>query len=163
MLVGVISDTHDNIFNTEKAIKVAQQKGCEILFHCGDLISPFMIPLLASFQKEVHLIVGNNQGDIALMYEHLKKYPWVKFHGDQAFLEIKGFNVAMVHYPKLAYVLAKSQEFDYVFCGHTHKFEVKEIGKALVVNPGEVLGKEGVPTMVVLDLTSKTWEKLDLL
>ncbi|HCE80363.1 MAG TPA: metallophosphoesterase, partial [Thermodesulfobacterium commune] len=37
MLVGGISDTHDNIFKTEKAIKGAQQKSCGILFHCGDL------------------------------------------------------------------------------------------------------------------------------
>jgi len=161
MVVAIISDTHDNVFNTEKAIKMAKEKGCEVLFHCGDLISPFMVPLLASFQKEVHFILGNNRGDIALMCEHLKKYPWVHFHGEHAFLEIDGFKIAMVHYPKMAYTLAKSQDFDYVFCGHTHKFEVQEIGKTLVVNPGEILGKEGLPTMVILDLSSKSWEKIE--
>ncbi|NPA39238.1 MAG: metallophosphoesterase [Thermodesulfobacteria bacterium] len=160
MKVAILSDSHDSIPNLKKAIETALRKDAEVLFHCGDLISPFMIPVLANFGKETHLILGNNRGDIFLMMQHLKKYPHINFHGEQAFLEVKGFKVAMVHYPKIAYALAQTQEYDFVFCGHTHVYEVKEVGKTLVLNPGEILGKEGTPTFAILDLESKKVEKV---
>ena len=162
MKVAIMSDSHDAIPNLEKAVNLALDKGAEVLFHCGDLISPFMIPVLAKFGKETHLILGNNRGDIYLMTEHLKKYPHIKFHGEQAYLEIAGYKVAMVHYPKIAYALATTGEYDFVFCGHTHVYEVKEIGKTLVINPGEILGKEGAPSFVVLELETKKLEKVEL-
>ena len=144
----------------EKAIELALTKGAEVLFHCGDLISPFMIPVLAKFGKETHLILGNNRGDVYLMMEHLKKYPHIKFHGEQAFLDIKNYKIAMVHYPKIAYAFAVTGEYDFVFCGHTHVYEIKEIGKTLVINPGEILGKEGAPSFVILDLKTKEHERI---
>ena len=160
MKVAIMSDSHDSIPNLEKAIKLAQGKGAEVLFHCGDLISPFMVPVLAKFSKETHLILGNNRGDIYLMCEHLKKYPHIKFHGEQAFLDIKNYKIAMVHYPKIAYAFASTGEYDFVFCGHTHVYEIKEIGKTLVINPGEILGKEGAPSFVILDLKTKEHERI---
>jgi len=162
MKVAVLSDSHDSIPNLRKAIEKAVEFKAEVLFHCGDLISPFMIPVLSEFGKETHLILGNNRGDIFLMMQHLKKYPYIHFHGEQAFLEMGNYKIAMVHYPKIAYALAQTQEYDFVFCGHTHIYEVKEVGKTLVVNPGEILGKEGNPTFVMLDLESKKVEKIVL-
>lgn len=163
MLVAVMSDSHDNIPYLSKAVEVAKAKKCEIVFHCGDLISPFMVPILGRFEKEVHLILGNNKGDVFLLCNHLKNYPYIKLHGEEALLEIYGFKIAMVHHPKVAYPLAKSEEFDFVFCGHTHKFEVREFGKTLLVNPGEILGKEGVSSFIILDLKDKRWEKIEIL
>jgi len=162
MFVAVMSDSHDNIGSLDKAIEIAKNRRCEILFHCGDLISPFMVPILGKFAKEINLILGNNKGDVFLLCEHLKNYPQVKLHGEEAFLEIYGYKIAMVHHPKVAYLLAKTEEFDFVFCGHTHRFEVKEFGKTLLINPGELLGKEGTPTFVILDLKTKTWEKIEI-
>ena len=66
----------------------------------------------------------------------------------------------MVHYPKIAYAFAKTGEYDFIFCGHTHKYEIKEIGKTLVINPGEILGKEGPPSFVILDLKTKEHKKI---
>ena len=160
MKIAIISDTHDSIPNLEKAIKIIKEKGAEQIFHCGDLISPFMIPILGKFEKPIHLILGNNPGDIFLMMKHLKNYPQINFHGEMAFLNINNFKIAMVHYPKIAYALASTGEYDFVFCGHTHEYEVKEIGKTLVINPGEILGKEGDPTFAIIDLEKKEIEKI---
>ncbi len=162
MKIAIMSDSHDAIPNLKKAVKLAIEKQAEILFHCGDLISPFMIPVLAEFGRETHLILGNNRGDIYLMSQHLKKYPYIHFHGESAEVEIKGYKIAMVHYPKIAYALALTGEYNFVFCGHNHTYEVKEIKGCLVVNPGELLGKDEDPGFVILELESKTVERIKI-
>ncbi len=160
MKVAIMSDSHDRIDHLEWALEVCQEKKVERVFHCGDLISPFMVLTLAKFPGESDLILGNNQGDVALLCALLKDYPQIRLHGEFAYLEVQGKRIAMVHYPKLAYSLARSQEFVYVFCGHTHKLEVKEFGGTLVINPGELMGKEGPPSFVILDLETGQWEKI---
>lgn len=160
MKVAIMSDSHDSIPNLKKAIDLCLKEGVEKIFHCGDLISPFMVPILGEFNKEIHLILGNNPGDIYLLIQKISEYSNIKFHGDNAFLEIEGFKIAMVHYPKIAYALAKTKDYEFIFCGHTHKYEVKEIDKALVINPGEILGKEGPPSFVILDLKTRKYEKI---
>ncbi|PMP67283.1 MAG: metallophosphoesterase [Thermodesulfobacterium geofontis] len=160
MKVAIMSDSHDSIPNLKKAIEICLKEEVEKIFHCGDLISPFMVPILGEFNKEIHLILGNNPGDVYLLIQKVSEYPNIKFHGDNAFLEIEEYKIAMVHYPKIAYALAKTGDYHFIFCGHTHKYEIKEFNKALVINPGEILGKEGVPSFVILDLKTKQYEKI---
>lgn len=190
MKVAIVSDSHDRIDHLEWAIEEAHKRGAKRLFHCGDLISPFMVLTLAKFQGPVELIFGNNRGDVFLLCKLLKDYPQITLHGEEAFLEIEiprieeapststkkpsgapqpqfvelqeTLKIAMVHYPKIAEKLAKSGEFDFIFCGHTHKFRVWEVGKTLIINPGELMGKEGPPSFVVLDLKSREIEKIVL-
>lgn len=161
MKVAIVSDSHDRIDHLEWAIETAHGEGAERLLHCGDLISPFMVLSLAKFKGQIDLIFGNNRGDVFLLCKLLKEYPHITLHGEEAFLELDGFKVAMVHYPKIAEKLAKGGEFDYLFCGHTHKFKVWEVGKSLIINPGELMGKEGLPSMVILDLRSREWKKFE--
>ena len=162
MKIAIMSDSHDSILNLKKAISLAKEKEAKVLFHCGDLISPFMVPVLAEFGKETHLILGNNRGDIYLMSQHLKKYPYIQFHGESAEVEIGGYKIAMVHYPRIAYALALTGEYDFVFCGHTHNYEVKEVGRCLVINPGELLGKDEDPGFVILDAEKKQVERIKI-
>lgn len=162
MKVAIVSDSHDRIDHLEWAIAEAHKRGVKRLFHCGDLISPFMVLTLAKFQGPVELIFGNNRGDVFLLCKLLRDYPQITLHGEEAFLEVEGLKIAMVHYPKVAEKLARSGEFHYVFCGHTHKLKVWEIEKTLIINPGELMGKEGPPSFVVLDLVSGTYEIITL-
>jgi len=160
MKIAIMSDSHDSIFNLKKAIEICLKEKVEKIFHCGDLISPFMVPFLGKFNKEIHLILGNNPGDIYLLTQKILDYPNIKLHGESAFLEVDGYKIAMVHYPKVAYAFARTEEYDFIFCGHTHRYEVKEIGRTLVINPGEILGKEGKPSFVILDLKTKEHKKI---
>lgn len=160
MKIAIMSDSHDSISNLKKAIEICLKEKVEKIFHCGDLISPFMVPFLGNFNKEIHLILGNNPGDIYLLTQKILNYPNIKLHGESAFLEVDGYKIAMVHYPKVAYAFARTEEYDFIFCGHTHRYEVKEIGRTLVINPGEILGKEGKPSFVILDLKTKEHKKI---
>ena len=63
MRIAILSDSHDHIPNLRRAVSRANSEGAELLIHCGDLISPFMLPCLDGFNGPVHLIYGNNPGD----------------------------------------------------------------------------------------------------
>ncbi len=117
---------------------------------------------LGAFKGEVHLILGNNPGDVWLLSKHCAKLPNVHLHGQFAFEELSGVRVAIVHFPELAEGLALSRRFDLVCCGHTHVFEVRFIENTVFVNPGELLGKEGPPTMAFFDSETKEVEKVIL-
>jgi hypothetical protein len=59
MRIAVLSDSHDHIPHFRRAVLGANQEGAELLIHCGDLISPFMLTYLESFNGQAHLIYGN--------------------------------------------------------------------------------------------------------
>ncbi len=43
MLIAVMSDSHDNIWNLQKALGIVKEKGAEMIIHCGDFVAPFML------------------------------------------------------------------------------------------------------------------------
>ncbi len=162
MLFAVVSDSHDAIPHLRKAVSLANERGSSYLLHCGDLISPFMAWELGRFKGEVHVILGNNPGDVWLLAKHCAKLPNVHLHGQFTFEELSGVRVALVHFPELAEGLALTGRFDLVCCGHTHVFETRRIGDTVLINPGELLGKEGPPTMAFFDSETKEVEKVVL-
>ena len=46
MKIAVFSDTHDNIWKLERALGL--MKNADVLIHCGDLCSPFVMKRLAT-------------------------------------------------------------------------------------------------------------------
>ena len=162
MLLAIVSDSHDAIPHLRRAVELANERKAAYLLHCGDLISPFMVKELACFRGEVHLILGNNPGDVWLLAKHCAKLPNIHLHGQYTFEELSGLSVALVHFPELAEGLALTGRFDLVCCGHTHVFEVRYLENTVMVNPGELLGKEGPPTMAFFATETKQVEKVVL-
>ena len=82
MRIAVLSDSHDHIPNLRRAVIRANQEGADLLIHCGDLISPFMLPYLHAFNGPVHLIYGNNAGDQHLIATRCgSKFGNIRHHG----------------------------------------------------------------------------------
>ena len=46
MNIGIISDTHDDVEYTNKAIDIFEKKDVKVILHAGDIISPAMIFML---------------------------------------------------------------------------------------------------------------------
>lgn len=44
MIIGLISDTHDNLPMVEKAVKKLNQENVALVLHAGDYVAPFVIP-----------------------------------------------------------------------------------------------------------------------
>ncbi len=163
MKIAILSDSHDHIGNLRLAIDICNQQGATVLLHCGDLISPFMLAELARFNGAIHLIYGNNAGDQHLVSQSCgTTFPAITHHGVYGAAEAGGLRFAFTHYPALARGIAAQGSFDVVCCGHNHNHSVQQVGKTLLINPGELLGKDEQPGFYILDSASRSTERFEV-
>ncbi len=163
MKIAIFSDTHDHIWNLRKAVSQALELGVETIIHCGDLISPFMLEELDAFPGKIHLIYGNNTGDQALLARHCQaRTDRVTHHGWMGRLKVEGISIGWIHDPALAYLAARSGEFDLVCYGHTHRWRIEFVGQTVLLNPGEILGKKEPAGWALLKIAQGSkWEAQD--
>lgn len=163
MKIAILSDSHDHIPNLREAVSQSNQRGCAMLIHCGDLISPFMLEELAAFAGAVHLVYGNNPGDQHLISASCgTRFPALNHHGLLGAVEAGGLKIAFTHYPLMARRLAAQGNFDVVCCGHNHRRLIEEVGTTLLVNPGELLGKDAQPSFVVMSCPGRQVEVVEV-
>lgn len=162
MKLAVISDTHDNMKNLEAAIKTIGKSGADILIHCGDLCSAFVIESLAAFHGPVHIVFGNNEGDPFTIKDISSSFPNITLHGEVAFLHIENTNIAVTHKPEFARGLASTGEYSVVFFGHTHIYEKSKIKDTWLINPGEIMGLREKPGWVLFDTADRSLKHYNL-
>lgn len=160
MKIGVMSDSHDRVEETNKAIAILQDQGCEVLIHCGDFCSPFMMVELAHFKGEVHCCFGNI--DDQHMNPKKAEDCGLTFHGQMGVIEKDGKKIAFTHLPTFARGLASTQDYDVVLYGHTHKKHEERIGNTLFVNPGEIMGRLGKRSCAVYNTETDNVEFFDV-
>jgi putative phosphoesterase len=129
----------------------------DVIIHCGDLCSPFIIKHLgrASAQRPMHIVWGNNEGDLQLICEVASLYPNITLHGNLAELKLAGTSIAVNHYPEIARALACSGNCDLVCFGHTHLAHEEQIDQCLLLNPGELMGMNGAATFAWFDTETR--------
>ena len=64
MKVCIVSDSHDNRALLATAVHDAKSRGAEAVLHCGDVIAPTTLRGLPPIGLPVHVIHGNNTGDL---------------------------------------------------------------------------------------------------
>ncbi len=168
MLVGIISDSHDDLGSIERAVEIFQRMGVDEIIHLGDLISPFSLNPIINSGIPFRLLRGNNDAEALTAISVLESdgvyYPGpveVLLSGKKALL-FHGFGSKEL--TKLSAIqLARSGRFDFVIYGHTHEVHVEEVGGTLVINPGESCGKlTGRKSVAILETGEKSVEVLDL-
>ena len=163
MRIAILSDTHDQIPHLRAAVTYCNSFSVTTLIHCGDLISPFMLKELAAFGGAVHLVYGNNVGDMHLISRFCgTKFPSITHHGNLGLIEAGGKKIAFTHYPEMARGLAAQGGFDVVCCGHNHHFKVETIGATMLINPGDMLGWDHVPGFYILDTGLMECERVEV-
>jgi len=148
MIVGIMSDTHDQLPNVDKAVKILVDSGAELVLHAGDYCSPFVISHFKPFKGKFIGVFGNNDGD----HEFLKKR-FIEFgldiRGIFAEIKIDNLRVALLHggepgsppgLSELLKSLIDAECYDVVVHGHVHEAKAYRKGKKLIINPGEVCG-----------------------
>ena len=164
MKIAIISDIHDNVWNLGAALR--KIKDSEALICCGDLCSPFIVDLMADgFPNQIHIVFGNNDGDQYRITNNAIKYDGrVLIHGEFAELKLDGKRLAVNHYPNIARSIAESGDYDVVCYGHNHIYRVQHVNKILLINPGAIMGYDGVnkkdirSTFDVYDTGSGEWK-----
>jgi len=110
-------------------------------------------------------VFGNNDGDRELLKKRFNEYEDLEIRGNFAQIFVGGLKIALLHgdEEELLEALIDSGSFDFVVHGHTHKAEVYQKGKTLVVNPGEVCGYlTGKSTIVLVDTDDRKAERIEL-
>ena len=162
MKIAILSDIHDNIPMLKEALKYARE--ADALICCGDLCSPFIVKELAQgFQRPIHIVFGNNDGDRFRMTTTAAKFPHLHLHGEYAELEFEQLRFCVNHFDNIGYSIAKGGKFDVVCFGHNHRFEITPLGPTLIINPGEIYGGlTGNSTFVLYDTATRQAERVSL-
>lgn len=159
MLIGLISDTHDNMVQIKKAVDLFNDRKVGHVIHAGDYTSPFTFRILRELKCDFTGIFGNNDGDKLL----LSKMSEGKIHPQPHIFELGGKKIVMMHEHHVADALADSGHFDVVVYGHLHKADVRKRGKTLIINPGEAGSwLYGKSTVAIADLSEMTAEIITL-
>jgi putative phosphoesterase len=154
MLIGAISDTHDNLPQVEKAVKYLNSQNVALALHAGDYVAGFVIPKFKLLNCKLIGVFGNNDGDHELLKKRFSETTNCTIHERFTSIEVEGYRIALLHghEVELLNVIIESGYFDAVIHGHSHYKGVEKKGKTLAVNPGEVCGYlTGKSTVALLD------------
>lgn len=165
MKICILSDSHDHIPLIDAAVAQAKAAGAEAVLHCGDLVAPSTLHCLERHGLPVHIIHGNNVGDLYTL-GRMAADPdnRIHYHGMDAGLNLGGRRIFLVHYPHYARAMAATGDWDLVCCGHSHA-PARELlpnlrgGHTLLLNPGTIGGVGQAPATYILgDLEAMTFD-----
>jgi uncharacterized protein len=158
MLIGILSDTHNEAARTARAVALLRQAGAESLIHCGDISEPEMIPIVAVLPT--YFTFGNHDADMvphlerAIAENQCHSLGW----GEEISLADKRIGVAHGHMHldirRLMYLRP-----DYLLTGHLHfPYDRSQDGIRRIC-PG-ALHRADEYTVATLDVVSGTLQIL---
>ncbi|MBN1809198.1 MAG: metallophosphoesterase [Planctomycetes bacterium] len=154
MLIGIMSDSHDNLPLIAAAVDLFVRRNVETIIHAGDVVSPFSARKIAAPGLPVIAVYGNNDGERAGLAQSLDIVPAPRR------FELAGRKFLLVHNPG-AIRTEDLAGIDVAVCGHTHEPMI-EPGPPLLINPGETGGwTSGRHGTVVLDSETLNTEVLE--
>lgn len=156
MRIGIISDTHDQLRRTERAIEILRDHQISTLLHCGDLIGPKMIHLCSCF--EFYFVFGNHDADFVPQLQASAEEVGAHCLRWAGEICIAGRRIALVHgHLSTDTTRLLSGKPDYLFSGHSHVSRDVMVGQTRRVNPGALHDAERY-SVAVLDLLSNSLE-----
>jgi uncharacterized protein len=165
MLIGAISDTHDNLPLIEKAVQILNQQKVDLVLHAGDYVAGFVIPKLAKVNCPLIGVFGNNDGDHELLKKRFSETTNCTIHDRFTQNTIQGYRIALLHghETELLNAIVDSGYFDAVIHGHSHNRSIEQKGKTLSINPGELCGYlTGKPSIAILDTAKRQAQFIEL-
>jgi uncharacterized protein len=129
MKIGVLSDSHGDVFYIERAIEVL--KGCNIIYHLGDYVRDCDI-----IRMKLRIPIVSIRGNCDLPTEGISEVVDEK-EGINIFLT-HGHNYAVKHNNfKLRYKAMETNS-KVVLYGHTHIAKIEKEEEIYYINPGSI-------------------------
>jgi len=149
-MIGVMSDSHDNLTQIRKAVALFNGAKCDLVLHAGDMVAPFAGRELAALGCPLKAVFGNCDGEKQGLEMAVEKFGLVQ-EAPLIFSQ-GGRQILLVHYHFSIATYAASGKYDIIVYGHTHKADSRREGKTLLLNPGETGGwLTGKSTAALLD------------
>jgi putative phosphoesterase len=157
LLLGILSDSHDQYDRTTRAVDVLRDRGAEAIIHCGDLTCPDLVYLCS--ELPAYFVLGNCDDDpraIAVAVESTGG-TWLNQGG---IVELCGKRIAVTH-GHLGDEVRRLEALgpDYLLSGHTHMMFDQRRNDLRLINPG-ALYRARRHTVALLDLAN---DRLDFL
>jgi putative phosphoesterase len=156
MIIGLMSDSHDNVPLVKAAVKAFRERSVQAILHAGDIVSPFTARELLAAGAPVYAVFGNNDGEkkhLPEILEHIRESPY-RF-------ELAG-RIFLLAHDRDAVPQSEIDSADVFVFGHTHLYHL-DSGPPLVINPGEAGGwLTGRSTAAVLDTETLEVGKIEL-
>ena len=115
--IGVISDTHGLIRDEVKEALAP----CDVILHGGDINRQEILDMLKTI-AEVYAVRGNNDKE------------WAEYLPEHLSLRLYGLRIFMIHNKKE--IAEDLKDYDLIIYGHSHKYEEKNDGERIWLNPG---------------------------
>jgi putative phosphoesterase len=160
MLLGIISDTHNDLDRTRQAVAQLRAAGAEALINCGDLSSPPIVAECASLP--FWFVLGNHDSDSMPALQNAAVEHGATCLDWGGVVELAGRRIAVAHghlTTDVDRVLADRP--DYFLFGHTHAPSDDLIDGTRRINPGALFRAERF-TAALLDLASGSMQLLEL-
>jgi hypothetical protein len=165
MLIGAISDSHDNLPLIEKAVQILNDQKVGMVLHAGDYVAGFVIPKFKALNCQLIGVFGNNDGDHELLKKSFSETTNCTIHDRFAKINLDGYKIALLHghETELLDAIIESGYFDAVIHGHSHSKGIEQKGKTLTINPGELCGYlTKNPTLAILDTVEQKARIIEL-
>ena len=153
MRLGIVSDTHGNVENTQQAVRLLESLEVDAVLHCGDVGGE---EIVRQFHKwPTHFVFGNcdyDQAGLAKIITDANQHCYGLF-GD---LEFDGVRIALLHSherQRFQQVL-DDPGYQMVCYGHTHLVDERRVGDKLILNPG-ALYRAATHTLAIVDLPER--------
>jgi putative phosphoesterase len=162
--ICIVSDSHDHREPLAAALGEAKALGAQAVLHCGDLIAPSTLHAVTGLGLPIHLIHGNNTGDLYYLSKWAQEpRNRLQYYGQDGALTLAQKRIFLVHYPHYAKAMALTGDYDLVCNGHEHKAVIERIrnvqgGETLRIDPGTVAGVSAPATYVFGDLQTFEFE-----
>ena len=160
MLIGIMTDSHENMDKIRLAVERFNSLKIEHLYHCGDIISPITFKEFKSLNCGIDFVFGNNDGEKFLLIEKFKGKG--VFHQYYYEFTIHNKKFIMMHEPLNLEALVRSGIYDCIIYGHTHQQDIRQ-GKPMVINIGETgAWLSGKSTIGILDTDKMELQIIEL-
>jgi putative phosphoesterase len=149
MKIGILSDTHDEVERTSRAVAALVGAGAEALVHCGDLTVPEVVLECGGLPS--YFVFGNNDFDRDGLLRAMALVGGRSLgRGGEVVLD--GRRIAVTHGDsagEMRRLLAADP--DYFLFGHSHRTADERRGATRWINPG-ALYRANPWTVALLDL-----------
>lgn len=158
MLIGIVSDTHDEFERTERVVEQIEIAGAQAILHCGDLISGRIVEIGA--RLPFYFAFGNHDADMGRILQDAANrldatcLQW----GGEIELHHRRIAVAHGHLTSDLRPLLESSP-DFLLTGHFHSPKDWVVGTTRRICPG-ALHRADRYTFALLDLET---DKLQIL
>ena len=161
MLVGVVSDTHNNVKNIKNIINIFNEEKVDIVIHTGDISKPETLRQFSALNCSMLGVFGNNDRTEMGLEEVCKNLSFI-FKNPPYSVKLNNKQIVIFHEPdQIDNYINSHKNIDLILHGHTHRYREEQIKGIACFNPGESAGLiEGKNALGLIDLSDMSIKRI---